>query len=151
MLTRCLSILEFRPLRLYTDTQGCRLQIVTNITLHRIPDAWSPIMPPPLLACWWLDLSWPGHPPVPGQHAANGIYQLSATLTSPQWPDNFSFHCSLRRPGLANLLNRETCAARADSIQSWELMLILLTAACPLQSCPCPVLALGPHVKLCKM
>ena len=55
---------------------------------------------------------------MPGQHAANGIYQLSATLTSPQWPDNFSFHCSLRRPGLANLLNRETCAARADSIQS---------------------------------
>ena len=50
MLTRCLSILEFRPLRLYTDTQGCRLQIVTNITLHRIPDAWSPIMPSPLLS-----------------------------------------------------------------------------------------------------
>ena len=38
MLTRCLSILEFRPLRLYTDTQGCRLQIVTNITLHQ--DTW---------------------------------------------------------------------------------------------------------------
>ena len=129
MLTRCLSILEFRPLRLYTDTQGCRLQIVTNITLHRIPDAWSPIMPSPLLSSHagdWICRD-PAIPPVPGQHAANGIYQLSATLTSPQWPDNFSFHCSLRRPGLANLLNRETWAAQADSIQSWELMLILLT------------------------
>ena len=151
MLKKCLTTLEFWPLRLYTSQRALfsaqRLWPMSHVTHHhRYPGTWC--LSTGLWCLWW--------PILPGSAGASHDIMRSPVTWPHPCPAGQHRLCSSQITSMArqffiSLLIFPVWILPIYWCEMLKSVFILMSAGCPLQSCPCPVLALGPHVKFCKM